>query len=278
MARLFIVDMNITYTSFVVNSLDTLLNLCYYGSHTTLASCTKLRQTSMPIAFEPLKNRALRDSIAAAIRSAIASGQLRPGDPVPEAQIAQQMEVSRSPVREAFRKLEEQGLLVTYPHRGTYVATFTENDAHDIYQLRTGLEGLAARWAVERGEGPALVERLTRIIERMRPLVGTTQQSEMVELDTEFHDAIIAAAGNNRLSQVWRSIDPIIWMMVGIIRGEEGVPARMIPEHEEVIEAIATNDPTQAEKALHIHILRKSAVALRAIRESQDGVSAERPT
>ena len=219
----------------------------------------------MPLQLEPLKNRALRDSIATAIRSAIANGQLRPGDPVPEAQIAEQLRVSRSPVREAFRKLEEQGLLVSYPHRGTYVTQFTEKDAREIYQLRVGLEGLAMRWAVETGQGPELQARLARIVDRMRLLVGTDRMSEMAELDSEFHTAIMEASGNSRLQQVWRGMDPFVWMLVGLIRDEEEatvVPARLIPEHEEVLAALADNDPRVAEAAVHAHILRRRDTAL----------------
>jgi DNA-binding GntR family transcriptional regulator len=220
----------------------------------------------MALKFEPLKNRALRDSIASAIRAAIASGELRPGDPVPEALIAEQMGVSRSPVREAFRKLEEQGLLVSYPHRGTYVATFTEKDAQEIYQLRIGLEGLAMRWTVEAGRGPELSARLTKIVDRMRQLVGTDRLSEMADLDSEFHTTVIEASENARLQQVWRGMDPFVWMLVGLIRQEQGgVPARLIPEHEEVIAALDTNNPRVAEDAIHSHIVRRRHVALQAL-------------
>ncbi len=224
----------------------------------------------MPLQLEPLKNRALRDSIASAIRSAIASGQLKPGDSVPEAQIAEQLRVSRSPVREAFRKLEEQGLLVSYPHRGTYVTQFTEKDAREIYQLRVGLEGLAIRWAVEAGHGPELQTRLARVIDRMRLLVGTDRMPEMAELDSEFHTAIIEASGNSRLQQVWRGMDPFVWMLVGLIRHEEEagqVPTRLIPEHEEVLAALEQNDPRVAEEAIHAHIMRRRDNALSRLSE-----------
>lgn len=223
----------------------------------------------MPLQFEPLKNRALRDAIATAIRAAIAAGQLRPGDAVPEALIAEQMGVSRSPVREAFRKLEEQGLLVSYPHRGTYVATFDERDAEEIYQLRVGLEGLAVRWALEQGEGAALADRLQRIVERMRPLIGTNLFGEMADLDSEFHTAIMEASGNSRLVQVWRGMDPFVWMMVGAARRSEDevVPDRLIPEHEELVEAIASLDVRRAEEAAHAHILRRRAYTLATLKE-----------
>ncbi|MCW5882779.1 MAG: GntR family transcriptional regulator [Anaerolineae bacterium] len=228
----------------------------------------------MPLQFEPLRNRALRDAIAAAIRGAIAAGQLRPGDAVPEALIAEQMGVSRSPVREAFRKLEEQGMLVSYPHRGTYVATFTEKDAEDIYQLRAGLEGLAVRWALEQGEGAPLVDRLQGIVERMRPLVGTDRFVDMADLDSEFHSAIMEASGNTRLMQVWRGMDPFVWMMVSAARRSEDevVPQRLIPEHEELVEAIASLDPRRAEEAAHAHIVRRRAFTLATLRQGLDGV------
>lgn len=239
--------------------------------------CESILGVIMPLQLEPLKNRALRDSIAFAIRSAIASGQLRPGDPVPEAQIAEQLRVSRSPVREAFRKLEEQGLLVSYPHRGTYVTHFTEKDAREIYQLRVGLEGLAIRWAVESGRGNELMDRLERIVDRMRPLVGTDRKPDMAELDSEFHTTIVEASGNSRLMQVWRGMDPFVWMLVGLISQDDGgVPARLIPEHEEVLAALAQNDPRVAEDAVHAHILRRRHVALQMLKEdlARDGMIA----
>jgi DNA-binding GntR family transcriptional regulator len=232
----------------------------------------------MPLQLEPLRNRALRDSIAQVIRSAIATGQLRPGDSVPEALIAEQLGVSRSPVREAFRKLEAQGLLVSFPHRGTYVTQFTEKDAQEIYQLRVGLEGLAMRWAVEGGYAEELRQRLSDIIDRMRIHVGTDNFLEMAELDSEFHSTIIEASGNARLVQVWRGMDPFVWMLVGLIRYDEpGVPVRLIPEHEAVVAALAKNDARLAEDAIHAHILQRRDVALDALREDMDRDGAMAP-
>src|SRR5512141_2804217 len=95
-------------------------------------------------AFEPLRSRGLRSVALLSIRRAIVNGVLRPGDRLMEADIAREMGISRGPVREALRQLEQEGLVISYPHRGTFVASLAADEASEIYVMRAVLEGLAA--------------------------------------------------------------------------------------------------------------------------------------
>ena len=108
--------------------------------------------TKKQLKLEPALANSLRQQVYDALVDALLDGRLEPGDRLREYQIAKQMGVSQVPVREAFRQLEEQGILVSYPNRGTFVVSIDENDAHEIYMLRINLESLAVRLATPRWE------------------------------------------------------------------------------------------------------------------------------
>src|SRR3954469_14550899 len=106
--------------------------------------------------LERLEPRALSDRLVDPLKRVIIAGELRPGDRVLETDLAEQLGVSRGPVREAFRELEQEGLLISYPHRGTFVATLPEDEIEEVYALRAHLEGYAARRVVNERQAEAL--------------------------------------------------------------------------------------------------------------------------
>src|SRR5688500_3082861 len=113
--------------------------------------------------LRPLKTQVLRHDVADAIRSAIAGGVLKPGQRVLEVELAEELGVSRLPVREAIRQLEHEGLLVSQPHRGTFVAQVTPDDIREMFSLREALESLAARLVAARAT-PVEVEALQQLV------------------------------------------------------------------------------------------------------------------
>ena len=164
-----------------------------------------------PSALQPLQREALRDRVVQAIRDAIIQGKLRPGEKVPEGELAQQLTVSRTPIREAVRVLEGQGLVVVNPKRGTYIAMPDRADTADGLAVRTSLEVLAVEQAIERSTDEAwneLLARLNEILDEMAVSISSADTVRGVELDIEFHATLINAARNRHL---WRS-----WHAVGI--------------------------------------------------------------
>jgi DNA-binding GntR family transcriptional regulator len=141
---------------------------------------------------------------AEALRSMILSGELLPGDRLPENSLTAQLGVSRSPLREAMSVLEQEGLIVQAPRRGAVVAPLTAHDIYEIYTLREQLEELAIRLGV-----PVLEEsRLDRLRESFAALEAATgdDQTEHTRLAFEFHLALVGLAGHGRLEESFRSL------------------------------------------------------------------------
>lgn len=209
----------------------------------------------------------LRERARSGIREAIASGELRPGDQIVEATMAAKIGVSRSPVREALRELEQHGLLVSIPNRGTFVAEMTPEDVEEIIQLRGALEGLAARLAADRmgrRDQRALediVERMERLSLISRPSVE--ELSAFVEADGEFHSALVRFSGHRRVHRLWNELDPFIWLLsVSLFHQRNEWQALDRPaiarEHRELLDMLVEGDPEQAQQAVWQHIVRRA--------------------
>lgn len=176
----------------------------------------KLSSAASTPRLERINQVALRDRIVNAIRDAIVQGKLKPGEKIPEQELAVQLGVSRTPIREAIRILEQQGLVQTRPKNGTYIAQVDREDARDGLLVRTVLEQLAARQAIERmdqDEWSELCGRLQDLLEGMGEAIRRDDPVAAVELDIEFHTMLIHAAGNRYLSETWRlvGLPSLIW-------------------------------------------------------------------
>jgi DNA-binding GntR family transcriptional regulator len=206
-----------------------------------------------------LASELLRERVRAAIRDAIASGTLKPGDQLVEDRIARDLGVSRSPVREALRQLEQHGLVVSIPNRGSFVAALTPEDVEEVTLLRGALEGLAARLAADR-MGRRDLRTLEEIVDRMGHLTGRSADEErgFVEADAEFHEALVRFAGHRRLQQLWSVLDPFIWLLA--VRDPANKAdldrAAIAAEHRELLDALAAGEPERAQQALWHHIVR----------------------
>src|SRR5688500_11749112 len=182
----------------------------------------------------------LRERARAGIREAIASGELKPGDQIVEAAMAAKIGMSRSPVREALRQLEQHGLVESVPNKGTFVAALGPEDVEEIILLRGALEGLAARLAADR-MGRRDARTLEEIVQRMERHTGPGAQEESAfsEADAEFHSALVRFSGHKRLQRMWSELDPFIWLLMvhreGTRRHERDVMAR---EHRALLDTL----------------------------------------
>jgi len=206
--------------------------------------------------LERLEPRALSRRIVDQLKRVIIAGELRPGDRVLETDLAEQLGVSRGPVREAFRQLEQEGLLVSYPHRGTFVATVPDDEIDEVYALRAHLEAYAARRVVTEHRDEALPV-LAELVEQMVSAAQARDLPALADLDLQFHDALLSLSGYHGLHRIWRSMD-------GLVRARTyatlSLPDRAeliehtAASHRPIVDAIRSGDPEAVERAVSHHI------------------------
>lgn len=205
------------------------------------------------ISLEKIARESATEKVGAALRSHILSGALRPGTRLIESQLAEQLGVSRAPVREAFLVLEPEGLVISEPGKGTFVAEISADDLREIYTVRSVLEGLAMRLAAER-IGKDELAQLSHIVERMKEAASRHDPAQVIELDLEFHERIWKLSGHRRLYEVLSNmIGPIrMFLALNTQVYEDLVDNAM--EHVELLEVLSSGHKRKAEKFMTKHI------------------------
>lgn len=188
------------------------------------------------------------------ITEAIATGQIESDNKLVEARLAEQLGVSRGPVREAFRRLEQMGLVEKIPYRGTFVTELNRQDIQDLYRVRAALEGLAARTLAER-HNTADAQRLQAFLSEMQQAIEEERPSELFLRDAAFHDALIELTENRLLGEAWQ---PVSIRMKRIILLKRERPYRTLHEvvkvHQPLVEAIVAGDVDRAEEEARRHV------------------------
>ena len=206
--------------------------------------------------LERLEPRALSRRIVEQLKRVIIGGELRPGDRVLETDLAEQLGVSRGPVREAFRQLEQEGLLVSYPHRGTFVASVPEDEIEEVYALRAQIEVYAARRVVARQPAEA-ARALQAIVDAMEEAARAGDLPDLADRDLQFHDTLLALSGYQGLHRIWRSMDGLVrartYARLAAMDDPEFV-ARTANIHQPIVDAIRAGDADAAEAAVAGHI------------------------
>lgn len=198
--------------------------------------------------FRPL----CRDAYEA-LREVILLGRLSPGQRVIEAEVARQMGISRGPIREAIRQLEQDGLLEYHPRRGAVVSTLSRERIIDAYTVRAALEGLAARLASHRLTAGGIA-RLTHLLEAMRGCAQREDADCLLQADVQFHESICELSGNHVLLRLWRSIGPHAWTLFSGAQ-QRGYSLHTLAErHQYVLDALQAGDPLHAERVAAAHI------------------------
>jgi Transcriptional regulators len=195
----------------------------------------------------------LRELVFEAIREAILDGRLAPGERLMEAQLAEDLGVSRTPVREAIRQLELAGFVVMIPRRGAYVADISLKDVADVFEIRGALEALAASLAAERASDEE-IEEMERLLVEIGKAVEERNVERMIELDTRFHDHLYRSSRNERLGQILSTLREQIQRFRTQTLSN---PARMrvaLDEHRALVEALAARDAEAAARAAAQHI------------------------
>jgi DNA-binding GntR family transcriptional regulator len=170
-----------------------------------------------------------------------------------EIQLAEEMGVSRTPVREAIRKLELEGLVLMVPRKGAYVAGLSLKDVADVFEIRRALEGLAAELAADRITDEEL-ENLERYLVKIADEIDRGDLNKVIETDTDFHTLLYQASRNQRLSQIISNLREQIQRYRATSLSDPGRMKKALEEHRQIVEAISSRDGETARRLAQEHI------------------------
>jgi phosphonate utilization transcriptional regulator len=213
-----------------------------------------------------VRQQSLTSLVQREIERRIVAGELAPGAKLNEADLAAAMGISRGPVREAFRALEQAGLVQTEKNRGVFVRQVSLEEANEIYEVRAALEAQIGRLAAARAK-PAQLERLRAIVKRMR--AAGRDAEAYFRLNIEFHEALADAAGNQALAAHYRRVvnELNLYRRDAIRRNLDVIPAST-KEHEAIVDAIAEGDAALAARLLYEHVIGSRARLLQKPRKA----------
>ena len=199
----------------------------------------------------------LRDVVFNTLREAILRGDLKPGERLMEIQLANKMGVSRTPIREAIRMLEQEGLAVTIPRKGAEVAKMTLKGMEDVLEIRAALDELACQLACERitEEQLALLEQKKKDFEYS---LKTGIVKQIAEADVNFHDVIYDATRNPKLVNLLSNLrEQIYRYRVEYLKNAENYP-KLIKEHEAIYQALCNHNMNEATLAIREHVTNQT--------------------
>ena len=202
-----------------------------------------------------------------AIRESIVAGRFQPGEQLVEARLAAELDVSRGPVREALKRLREEGLVVDSLHRGVYVRAFTVDDIVDLYNVRVGLESVAIRLATRAARSTV---PLRQAIDAMQAAASVGDFALLNSRELEFHEALCEMSGNEYVSSLFRSISGQVRIAFALDNAEYSDPLDVAREHVPLVEAIESGDEERAAALLGHHIVSTLAPTLRRLAGAQE--------
>ena len=203
--------------------------------------------------FDIQNHRPLREMVYEELKMQILTGTIIPGTRMMEVELAEEMGVSRTPVREAIRKLELEGLVVMVPRKGAYVAGISMKDIHEVYELRSALEALAASLAAVRITDEELEEMERQMVREAKETEENNLQG-IVSIDTTFHDLLYQAAHNQRLVQFINILQEQLQRFRSATLSRPGRSKYALEEHKKIVEALANKDAKLAAKLATEHI------------------------
>ena len=214
-----------------------------------------------PQAIGGVDTRPLRQQIADALQRAILDGELIPGAPLVEMDIAHQLGVSRAPVREALQLLARANLVETTPYRGTTVRHLTPTDVEEVYSLRTALETFALRRAM--GRDPAgLARDLRSSCDAMQAIAARGDWSRLAGEDARFHELLVAHAEHGMLEQVWSDLHMRVRQIMALRNLQNDDSMEVFYRHVPIVDAIEAGDVEAAVAALEAHIASAADLVL----------------
>lgn len=198
-----------------------------------------------------LEHRPLRDIVFDEMRRRIIDGTYKPGERLVEDRVAEDLGVSRNPVREALRVLEAEGFVTMVPRRGAFVTALSDEEASQVLEVHRELESLAARFAARKAT-QAHVAKLQRTLDSTRRAVDRSDTSRVRQLNIRFHDQILDAADNPYLREIMLTLRGRATMLVGPTTGPRGPVS--LSEHVAILDAISDHDEDAAARIAAAHV------------------------
>lgn len=213
----------------------------------------------------------LRDVVFNTLRQAILTGELRPGERLMELHLADRLGVSRTPVREAIRRLELEGLVTMIPRRGAVVAEITEKGMSDVLEVRRTLDALCAELACDRITEESL-SRLQKACSHFEQCVAAGTAKKIAQADVALHDIIVQATGNQRLIQMVNNLSEQMYRYRFEYIKDSSQHEILVREHRIIYESIVNKDKDTAAAAAKLHIDNQKKAIMRQIRlEARSG-------
>ncbi len=200
--------------------------------------------------WRPARRERLSEEVADRLRAAILAGELRPGARIVEAAVAEKLQVSKSPVREALRVLASEGIVIATRRRGAFVRGMTSKDAREIRVLRETLEGLAVELAMEEVD-PAWISGLQRLASEMR---SSQDRTQLLELHVAFHAELTSRSRNQRLTAILANLSVqtrAVFPFIDLLSGGREVQA---DQHEDLVATIRSGDVVATRALIKEHI------------------------
>jgi phosphonate utilization transcriptional regulator len=208
-----------------------------------------------------LRANSLATAAQQAIERMILDGVIAPGAKLTEAWLSERLGVSRGPIREAFRMLEEAGLVRQEKNRGVFVRDIPHEEAAEIYDLRAAMDELVGRRLAE-SITPPQMKAMRSIVDRMELAVRADDRDEYHMLNLQFHDRLVEFAGNRKMAGIYGKLVKEL----SLFRRRNLVDAAVLPlsaaEHRAILKAIGSGDPEQAGRAMYAHVMESKHRAL----------------
>jgi len=210
----------------------------------------------------------LRDVVFQTLRTAILKGDLKPGERLMELQLASKLGVSRTPIREAIRMLEQEGLAIMIPRKGAEVARMTEKDMEDVLQIRCSLEELAVRLACQNITQMEMQE-LRVAMEQFREKTTTEDIAAIAQADVNFHDVLYKSADNPKLLGLLNNLREQMYRYRVEYLKNPSIYQQLITEHRQLYEAVKMQDAEKAAAYIRMHLKNQTESMKKVIREQE---------
>ncbi|NOY87291.1 MAG: GntR family transcriptional regulator [Deltaproteobacteria bacterium] len=215
------------------------------------------------------KHKTLREQIATSLRESIIRRELPPGQKLTEPELAAKLGISRTPIREAFRQLESEGFLAVIPRRGAVVSTITAKQVEDFYEIKSLLEGFAARVVAEK-ISDSDIEKLKRVNSQLAGLAEKGQLEAFFAKNNDFHNYFIKLCGNEKLLEIR---DGMVQRFKGFRMATLSLPGRLmesVNQHKSIIRAFEKKDGRLAEAVVVEHALLGGEELVKMIKRMEE--------
>lgn len=214
--------------------------------------------------FRGWDSKPIRDQIYEALREAIFRGELKSGEHLIENKLSERMNVSRTPIREALRKLEAEGLVNYLPHKGVVVRGFTSDDIIEIYAIRESLEALSINYSVKNITDEE-IGRLQELLTMMEGLMAPENSEKLFAVSQEFNELLVQASRMPRIIKLVATYKEYLKAVRIVTMSNPTRKSKAIQEHREILQAVSERDAHKAEILVRSHLLGAREKYLRAL-------------